>query len=323
MLEAQTSEADLVQRISRARGTSEPELAPTENLEVVDVSEDEAPEEPVVEEEAQAETDDTAESEELEATSDETVATSDEGEDLYVEYEGREINLKDIAEWEQGHLRQSDYTRKTQEVAESRKALEADQAKLADKQQALNASLAELEAILAEETLTSDKIAELREYEPEEYIKYQEKIAKRKEIVAKARDQAPNSSIDTEEEGRVLHAAHPEWVADGKFTDAYSKDMAAISEAGKALGYSDAELQGINQARHFEALILAGRAIKSSRSNAAIEKKVRKAPVTTKPRAATSSNLQTQIKQAQARLKETGSTDDAVKLRQLKRQLQR
>lgn len=48
------------------------------------------------------------------------------------EIDGEEFDLDTIKEWRQGHLRQADYTRKTQEIAKMRKELEAKEAMYKD-----------------------------------------------------------------------------------------------------------------------------------------------------------------------------------------------
>lgn len=311
-------EQDVLKRISLARGSVEPEAGPTEEPEAVDVSEDEAPED-IIEDEAQAEPE-IVDTDELEVTEDETVTESNDEEDLYVEYKGREINLKDVAEWEQGGLRQSDYTRKTQELSVSREKLEADRATFDDKHKALDNHIAALEAILAEETLNPDAIAEMREYEPEKYIEYQEKLTSRKDAMSKAKESRPASGIDVEAERSKLWAANPRWLKDGAQTKEYAADMTLLTSYAKEKGYSSEEMNGIQQSHHWQTLLDAAKYREMSKNNSAIEKKVRKAPVTTKPRAATKANLETKIEQAQKRLKQTGKAEDAVKLRLLKRQ---
>lgn len=318
MLQAQASESDLLSRISKARGNSEPEPEPTENLEAVDVSEDEAPEEVI--EEAQA--DDVTDTEELDVTEDEVVTANDDEEELYVEYKGREINLKEIEEWEQGSLRQADYTRKTQEVADARKKLEADQAKFDEKQKALDTNIAELDVILSEEKLDADAIAEMREYEPDKYIVYKEKIEARQKAVSKAKESRPINNVDVEAERSRLWAANPGWLDGDKQTKAFTADMTLIDSYAKDSGYSNEEIQGIQYSRQWQTLLDAAKYREMSRKNSAIEKKVRKAPVTTKPRATVKASLHTKIEKAQAQLKKTGRAEDAVVLRQLKRQLQ-
>jgi len=94
---------------------------------VVNVSQ-EAPVEDVVEPEAQVNeevTEEAEESEEIKADE-----TQEDHEELFVDYDGREISFKQIAEWEQGSLRQSDYTRKSQVNAEDRKAIDTEREQL-------------------------------------------------------------------------------------------------------------------------------------------------------------------------------------------------
>lgn len=319
-----SGEAAILDRISKARGNSEPEPAPTEEPVAVDVSIDEAPEEVVEEVEAinsaDAETD--TEAEELEVVSDEIVTADDDEEDLYVDYKGREINLKNIEEWEQGHLRQADYTRKTQELADQRKAFEAEKEGNGEQQAKLNAHIATLQAIIDQESLSDEQIAELREYEPEEYIKYQEKIKARNDAISGAKETQPVSNVDIEGERQKLWAANPKWLEDGKQTQAFKDDMSRLETYAKERGYSDQEIAGVQEAHHWQTLLDAAKYRDMSQKNAIIEKKVRKAPVTTKPRAANQTNIQTKIKKAQAQLKKTGRDEDAVALRRLKRQLQ-
>jgi len=309
--QGETSEKDILARIAATRAEPEPDK-PTEPVEAVDVSE-EAP----VEEAAVA----TEETEEEVAT-EETVATDDDEEELYVEIKGREINLKDIEEWEQGNLRQSDYTRKTTELAEQRKTFETEKTDYNERQGQLDANIAALEAIISEETLTPEALAEMREYEPEQYIKHQERADKLQKAVANSKQSQPVSTVDVAAERDKLWNANPSWVDNGKQTKAFDADMALISAyATPDNGYTGEEVAGIQQAHHWQTILDAAKWRKSQESNAAIEKKVRKAPVTTKPKAAQVSSIQAKIKDAQAKLKQTGRMEDAQTLRKLKRQL--
>ena len=319
----QTQEQAILQRISVARGTSEPEQsAPTEELKAVNVS-DEAPieagiadEEPVVtEESANFE----AEVEEVDASDEPVTTETDDDGDLYATYNGREINLKDAVEWEQGNLRQSDYTKKTQELSEQRKTFDADKEALTSQQAQLQGSIATLEAIIAEETLSAEDVAELREYEPDAYIKYTEKLSKREKVLSEAKGVQPVSNVDIEAERKALWDANPSWVEDGKQTEAFTNDMTMLTDFARSSGYSDAEISGIEHSRHWQTLLKAAKFDALGKKNAAIEKKVRKAPVSTKPKQVQQTSLQAEIKKAEARLKKTGHSDDAIKLRQLRR----
>jgi hypothetical protein len=323
---AQTKESDLIARISAARGKPEPEQSePTENLEAVEVSV-ETPVEEVEEVEAE-----TAEAEEVEEVTDaapnaeesdgENVEPVEDEEELYVEYKGREINLKDIEEWEKGNLRQSDYTRKTQELADSRKAFEAERESFNDQQAKLTEMFATLEAMTQEDTLTTEQIAELREYEPEEYIKYQEKQAKRQELLKEAKKAQPIDNVDVAAESRKLFENHPDWVSDGKTTEAFTNDTALMKQYALDAGYSDEEFAGLNRAHHMQTILDAAKFRQMNTKNAALEKKVRKAPVATKPRSGAAPTIRTQLDKAKARLKQTGSVEDAMAVKKLQRQL--
>lgn len=317
--QGETSEQDILNRISVARGTAEPEKEPTAEPDVVNVS-DETPEPEAVEAESEDKVAVT-EPEEPEAVEAEPATATDDEEGLYVEYKGREINLKDIEEWEQGSLRQSDYTRKTQELADQRKSFEGEREQYNEQQTTLTGNIAALEAIISEETLSDEAVKELREYEPEEYIRYKEKLDKRTEALTNAKASKPVSSVNVDEERTKLWAANPSWMEDGKPTKAHTDDMALLDGYFKASGYSGDEIGAITSAHHWQTLLEAAKYRSLSTKNAAIEKKVRKAPVTTKPRAAVTTDLQDKIKKAEARLKATGKTDDAVHLRQLRRKL--
>lgn len=318
--QGEVTEQSVLDRISIARGKGEPEAALTPEPEAVDVSEETPEEEVEMELETEAEVE-TEESEEPEVVEEPETQESDDGEDLYVEYKGREINLKDVEEWEQGHLRQADYTRKTQELADQRKAFDDERQQFKTQAEGLSEKIATLETIIAEETLTEAEVNELREFEPEKYIEYQEKQDRRRKAVEAVKG-INAEPVDVTAERERLWSANPSWMDNGKPTQAYNDDMKLLSDYAADNGYSNEELASFGSARHFQTLLDAARYKQMSKKNAAVEKKVRKAPVSTKPKAAAKPALQEQIKKAEARLKQTGKTEDAVALRKLKRQLQ-
>lgn len=66
--------------------------------------------------------------------SDEETSDQEEGEEpRYRLQDGTEVTLNEIEEWRKGNLRQSDYTRKTQELSATRKELETRQAEITQK----------------------------------------------------------------------------------------------------------------------------------------------------------------------------------------------
>lgn len=309
------TEGDALKKRIDSKSTDSKSEQP-ENLEAVEVSQD-APVEDVIEsnEEITEETEE-SETEEVAETQDD-----DETEDLYVEYQGREINLKDIAEWEQGHLRQSDYTRKTQELSDSRKAFDTQQAEFNAQQSKISELTAQLEAVINEETPDAETLADWREYEPEKLLDYQDKQAKRKELLESSNAFKPTSNVDVQAEQTKLMQANPSWMDNGKQTQAFTDDIKLTQEYALKNGYSNDELSNVVSAHHFQTLINAAKYEKMSNNNAAIEKRVRKAPVSTKPKAAMKSNITTDIAALEKKVRQQGREEDFVKLRQLKRQL--
>ncbi len=319
----QTAEQQILERISISRGNSEPEQSvPTENTEAVNVSED-APIEEVIKTEAAANEEVTTEIEEPAEAEIAQATDEDESEDLYVEYKGREINLKDVYETEQGQLRQADYTRKTTDHARNVEAFEEEKATFTSKQSELSEQLLTLEAMIAEDDISSEALTELREYEPEQYIKHLEKQSKRKEFLKEAKVNAtPKSTVNTQDEQAKLIAANPQWIIGGKATEAYTKDMDALTSYYTDNNFTQSQVDAVNgNALIAQAVIEAARAKSLSKTNAAIEKRVRKAPVSTKPRAQARTSLQDEIKKVQTRFNQNGSDKDFLALRKLKRQL--
>jgi hypothetical protein len=310
----QTAQEAILQRISVSRGTSEPVKAePTEVTEVVNVSED-APIDDVVETGAQASEEVTEEIEESEGTEVAEASHDDEDEDLYVDYKGREINLKDVEKWEQGHLRQSDYTRKTQELADSRKEFESKQSEFTGKQSELNDKLLTLEAMLSEETKTADELTEMREYDPESYIKYTERQQKLRQFVDTSKS-AKAPSVDMAKVSSDLFAAYPQWMENGKQTQAFTDDTNLMSKYADTRGIGQKELSTF-EAKHYQILLDAAKYSQRQVKNAVTEKAVRKAPVTTKPRGSAQANLSDYDKAYKA-FKADPSMKNAVALKKI------
>lgn len=316
----QTPEQSILERIKLSRGTTEPSTeAPTENTEAVNVSED-APVEEVIEAEAQANeevTTDTEESEIAEISQDES--SDEENELLYYDIDGEEISIDQIKEWKSGSMMQADYTRGKQKVSEERKTLESDREALTVKESELSTKLAMLEAIISEETLTDDALAELREYEPEKYIEYTEKMSKRKKFVNENKQTESKVNFDVEAERKKLWDANPAWLDNGKQTKAFEADMNSIQDYATKNGYSNDDFSGF-RAQDFQTMLKAAKYDAMSNKNAAIEKKVRKAPVITKPKAKPT-GAHADLEAAQKAFRKNPSDANAVALRKIKRQL--
>ena len=129
-----------------------------ESVEAVNVLENSAPIEEV---EAEVLTDeDTTTIEESEAQA--TEAQSEETELFYYDIDDEEVSSDQLKEWKNNGLMQADYTRKTQAHAKDVEAFEASKAELSTSQAKLSEQLATLEAMISEDSLDAEDIAELR-----------------------------------------------------------------------------------------------------------------------------------------------------------------
>ena len=315
----QTAEQEFVNRIKLSRGTTEPSAeAPTENTEAVNVSED-APVEEVVETEAIANEEIATETEDSAEEVTEAQAHDEETDLFYYDIDGEEVSSDQLKEWKANGLMQADYTRKTQDLSDSRKTLEEDVEVFKGKQSKFDNHIATLEAMISEETLSTEALAELREYEPEEYIKYTEKMASRKKFVENNKSVTPIQTVDMAKVSADLAASHPEWMENGKQSKQFIADTNLMTSYAESRGISQADMTSFD-ARHYEIILDAARYKAQNSKNVAIEKKVRKAPVSTKPRAA-ARGVQTDLDAALKAFKKNPSDKNAVALRKLKRQL--
>ena len=283
-------------------------------IEAVDVLEDSAPIEDVEEsnEEFTAEIEESATKEE---------AQDKETDLFYYDIDGEEVSSDQIKEWKSNGLMQADYTRKTQELAESRKEFEAQREQLASERAKLSEHLSTLEVMMQEDSLTGEQIQEMREYEPERYIEHIEKQAKRKELLKEAKKSAqPVSNVNVQEEQAKLVKANPQWLNDGKATEAYQRDMDALSKYYNDNGFTQEQVNLVNQSAVLaQAVIDAARFKVTDAKKAVIEKRVRKAPVSTKPKAQATNAMTDKMKALKAKAQQ-GDAKAFAQLRQLQRE---
>lgn len=234
----------------------------------------------------------TTETEESDNADDEPSPEGDDQEEsLYVDLDGEEVSFDDIKEWKNGHLRQADYSRKTDALAQERKSFEAEKSELSTKAESLQQLTAQLEAeIGAEDEVNLD---ELREDDPEEYIKLTERNAKREKLLSKAKELSkPDNKIsdaDVAAEQKLMIESNPHWIdKEGKATKAYKDEMKSLDTYFSTNGWSQDEISGIYQSKHMGALIKAAKYDALQGKKKAIVKEVRKAPVIKKGKANTS-----------------------------------
>ena len=311
----ETAEQSILKRIKLSRGTAESvPTEPTNEPIVVNVSEDQ-PIEEVNEPEALANDEITSEIEEAAEEVTAAQANDTEAELFYYDIDGEEVDSNQLKEWKANGLMQADYTRKTQSHADEVKAFKAKEDSFSAKESELNDKLLTLEAMLSEDAKTAEEIAELREYEPDEYIKYTEKQSKLKEFVNSAKTATPVNNIDMNKVSADLFAAHPEWMDNGKQSQRFTDDTNLMTKYAEKRGIGQAELSGFD-ARHYEIMLDAAKFQSQTSKNAAIEKKVRKAPVSTKPRAS-AQGVQSDLDRAKKAFKNNPNDKNAIALRKL------
>jgi hypothetical protein len=316
----QTAEQSILERIKVSRSTTEPEQsAPTENTEAVNVSED-APVEEVVEPEAIVNEEVTTETEEPAEEVTAAQANDEETDLFYYDLDGEEVSSDQLKEWKANGLMQADYTRKTQELSNSRKDFDDEVSAFKDKQSKFDSHIATLEAMINEEALNPEALAELREYDPEKYIEYTEKLVKRKQFIDSNKSTKANSiKFDVEAERSKLWDKNPTWLEDGKQTKAFTVDMDLIQTYAKTNGYSNDDFATF-KANEWQTILDAAKFNALNNKNVAIEKKVRRAPVITKPRAVAKGS-DTAVDKAQKAFNKNPSVQNAAALRTAKRQL--
>jgi hypothetical protein len=231
---------------------------------------------------------DAEESEVVEGNEDES---SDEDQELlYIDLDGEEVSLDQVKEWKSHGLMQADYTRKTQELADQRTAFEADRVELATQTESIASLAAELQAVIgSEDEVNLDELRDVEsdKYDPDEYIRLSEQKAKREKLLSKAKESLtttkPTSDADIAAEQQQLIKNNPTWVdADGKATDVYKSDMAALDTYLGNNGWTAEEFATVYQSKHIDALLKAARYDALQGKKAAITKKVKKAPIVKK-----------------------------------------
>jgi len=216
-----------------------------------------------------------------------------------------EVTLEQIQEWKKGTLRESDYTVKTQAVAEQRKSYEAKEAKLSAKEEKFNALITDLEQSIGDQESKIDW-DELADDDPSQYLKEKAKIEKKQASLIKAKESKQKAEDDKQalyvsEQQQLLPTLMPHWVDSNGATDAMSAELKVIGDYLSSQGFSDQEMNKIVDAKLWPIYADAAkfRALKDAKPETA--KKLKKAHKVIKPT------------KAGQRPQNTGVHDDAAK----------
>lgn len=270
--------------------------APTEDQEEQSAdTEVEETEEEVEVAETEEETDD-AESE-AEEEGPEVYALDEYGEIAIALPDGTQTTLTDL---HKGTLRQADYTRKTTELSQERKALEERESALADRERQLNEQLASLDE------QEPDWLA-MAEEDPlgwqTQKLQWDQKQAERskKKAEAEAAEQKRLESF-RKQSAAIAVEKMPEWVDGAKF----QATAEARKQAALAAGFTEQEFAGAVDFRLAVLLEKAARYDAGQTKVKVAQKKIAKAPKVVKPGTSVSKADKEQAARAAKRKQRSG-----------------
>jgi hypothetical protein len=236
--------------------------------------------------------------------------------------DGEEIEV-DIDELVNGYQRTADYTKKSQALAEQRKAIEAERVHLEQVKQERQAYAQKLQAL--DQFLTQQNKGEdldaLKETDPIGYaVKVAERTEREKQLaVVRAEQQRIAQQQQAEQqqslqnhlksEAEKLNSAIPELS-----TPKGDEIRKQIREYAKSQGWSDQELSSVYDHRAVLTLYKAMKFEQLQKSKPEIQKKVSQAPKMLKSGTSTPPAKSAQEKQLSQRLKQTGKVKDAAAL---------
>lgn len=289
---------------------------------------EEAVEAEPVEAEAPEEIDDQADDEEpieaADADEADEVEDADDGETelVYtVKVDGQEV---DVTEQEliNGYQRQADYTRKSQALAEQRKANEAEIAQARQLRDQYAAALQQVEQIFTPQDPGQEHWDRLYESDPLEYVRARDQFRSQQEAFQKVIYERQQLSQQQQAEMAKQREAHlaeqrdemmrriPAW----SDPDVFAKERDALKTWANDAGITDEEIAGITDARAVETLRKAWLYDQLVTDKAVKKKKAKPAPKVSRsgqPRG----KVDGQVRRKQAAMKKlskTGKLNDAV-----------
>jgi hypothetical protein len=240
-----------------------------------------------------------------------------------VDNEELEVTLEEL---QQGYSRTKDYTKKTQALAETRKTVEAERARIEEAKQLRDTYAQRLQVIeqMLNQPTDNENLAELKESDPIGYaIKVAERSEREKQLQAVQAEKQRIAQQQSQEQQEQLktHLAHEaqklkEWIPE--FKDEVKADIARkeIKAYAKSIGFSDQELANVYDARAVQTLYKAMQYEKLMKGKSVATKKVSEAPKTLRSGASQPQGTSEQeaTKKQFQKLKQSGNKRDAAKL---------
>ena len=274
------------------------------------------------------------EAEEVEEANDETEEEDDsEYEDEEVVEEEQTFTVKAAGEEKQVTLDElkksyqlgSDYTKKTQEIAEQRKVIETEAKAIIEARQVRDEYSHKLQAIeqfLVGSNDSKEDLSAMKENDPIGYaVKVAEMTEKKEQLqllqaeqqrIAQQQnsDRSANMQKYVEQEAQKLTQSLPEFSDKAKGEQIRNE----IRNYGKKVGFTDDELSQVYDSRHVLVLHKAAQYDKLMAGKAGVKKKVANAPKTMKGGAKVKQTVTDRTKKQQNRLLQTGDARDAAAL---------
>jgi hypothetical protein len=268
------------------------------------------------------------ESEEIDAQEDEESAEVEEHEEVEEQPvyrikaagEEKDVTLDDLVK---SYQLGADYTKKTQEIAEQRKAIEAERSAIEESRQLRDAYAQRLQAIeqFLSQQQSEDDLESLKETDPIGYaVKVAELSQKEKQLYAvRAEQQRLAQQQQAEYQQNLQRFVQTEMAKLSQTLPEFSdpeKGQSIRSDLRKfatSIGYSDEELSQVYDSRHVQVLYKAMQYDKLMQSKPQITKKVNEAPKMLKPGVAKAKSSEADaLKKEKARLRSSGRVADAA-----------
>jgi len=272
------------------------------------------------EEEVESE-EDTYEAEDSDEDEEETEEEAPQKFTVKASGEEKEVTFDELVS---GYQLGADYTKKTQELAENRKAVEAEAKAIIEAQQVRDTYAQRLQAV--EQLLTMndspEDIASMKENDPIGYaVKVAEMTEKKEQLQAvraeqqriaqqQQADRAQAMQRQIAQESAKLAEVLPEFSDKAKGEQLRSE----IRNYGKTVGFTDQELSQVYDSRHVLVLHKAAMYDKLQKSKPGVQKKVANAPKMIKSGTKVKQGNNDVQKRQKAQLKGSGKVRDAAKL---------
>lgn len=268
-----------------------------------------------------------SESEEQDVSAEEAVEQEEEVEELpryRVKVSGEEVEVT-LDELLNGYSRTADYQKKTQSLAEQRKAVEAERVKIEEAAKTRDTYAQRLQVIeqLLQQQSQGEDLSALKTEDPIAYaVAMAEKVEREKQLAAvQAERQRVQQEQMTQQQAMLQKHIQAEQAklmeAIPDFKDDVKREIITrdIRNYAKTEGFSDQELSQVYDSRAVKMIFKAMQYDKLMANKGAATKKVATAPKTIRPGTSNPQSSENEaVKKERAKLRQTGNKKDAARL---------